>query len=159
MRITSFGNQKLMHQEAGGHAHRECDVRVCWCTQDRALIDFFFNLASTQRRISEFHRRPRTSGPSEHPEAERRGEAADCARSTSFDLNIMRCIRITKQYTLEASYPPISIHHTDTVSLCWQQRIFLWSFNILPSVHKYKNLYTTYTIHRTSITVLCCNST
>lgn len=33
--------------------------RACVDARDRALIDFFFTLAGTRRRISEFHRRPR----------------------------------------------------------------------------------------------------
>lgn len=84
--------------------------RACVDARDRALIDFFFTLPGTRPSHKRIPPKTATSGPSEHPEAERRGgEAADCARSTSFDLNIMRCIRTAKQYT-RASVTSTDLH-------------------------------------------------
>lgn len=54
-RASSLGNQKPMHQKAGTRVNVTC---VCRCTRSRSHR-FFFTLAGTRRRISEFHRRPR----------------------------------------------------------------------------------------------------
>lgn len=103
-RVSSAGNQKPMHQKA-----RAWMWRTCVDARDRALSSIFFFLAIPATYTTSHKRIPpktATSGPSEHPEAERRGEAADCARSTSFDLNVMRCT--AKQYTWSVTHPPIS---------------------------------------------------
>jgi len=97
---------------------RECDMRVSMHEIALSSIFFLYWHTASHKRIPS---KTATSGPSEHPEAERRGgEAADCARSTSFDLNVMRCMRIAKKYTRKRHIHR-SLYITDTVSLCWQQ--------------------------------------
>lgn len=116
--VSSLGNQKPMHQKAGTRVNMTC---VCRCTGSRSHRFFFFYIGWHTASHKRIPPKTATSGPSEHPEAERRGgEAADCARSTSFDLNVMRCMRITKQYTRKRHIHR-SPYTADTVSLCWQQ--------------------------------------